>query len=94
MAEILKIPERPRPTESNASVWQIWRGRLKESVGYLLNKIGVPGVIGDVDIDDGVTGQRIQVRTGRFFTRLSVNGRDYYFRRLTGRFDGTGMGCG
>jgi hypothetical protein len=42
---------------------------------------------------DGVTGQKVAVSVGDLFVRLSIDGRDYYFDRLTGRFDGTGLGC-
>ncbi len=89
--DILKMPG---PAKVGAPRRLIWKSRFVEFVGCFLNKVGIPGAIGDVSIEDEVTGQHIQVRTGRFFTRLSVNGRDYYFQRLSGRFDVTGMGCG
>jgi len=34
--------------------------------------------------------QTVTVRVTTGYTIVSVNGRDYYFHRLTGRFDGTG----
>ncbi len=37
-----------------------------------------------------VTGDRIRIRVDRRFTVLTVNSREYWFRRLTGRLDGTG----
>lgn len=40
---------------------------------------------------DAVTGQHFEVTHGDAFTRISVDGRDYYFT-LDGSFDGTGMG--
>ncbi len=72
---------------------QIWRGRVITLIGRLLNNCRVPGVIADAVVDDKLTGQHIEIATGPLFTRLSVNGRDYYFRRLTGEYDGSGMGC-
>ena len=59
----------------------------------LLNSLGVPGAVKDITINDELTGQVIEVRVGVLFVCLSVNGRDYYFHRLTGKFDGTGYGC-
>jgi len=80
-------------TEASASIWEILRGRVKEMVGRVLRFASVPGAIRESRIEDSLTGQEIEIRVGLLFTRISVNGRDYYFNRLTGRFDGTGMGC-
>jgi hypothetical protein len=88
------ILELPKSARRGASGRQIWQSRCVEFLGCLLNKMGIPGAVREVSIDDKATGQYIQVSTGRLFTRLSVNGRDYFFNRLTGRFDGTGTGCG
>ncbi len=72
--------------------WLRWRDRMGRALGNTLRRLRVPGAIRDVDIDDPVSGQRIQVSVGVLFTRLSVNGRDYYFRRVSGEFAGTGSG--
>ena len=82
----------PRPTEGEATRWQILRERIRARLARLANRIGLPGAIADVEIDDEATGQTIRIETGVFFTRLSVNGRDFYFRRFSGRFGGTGTG--
>jgi hypothetical protein len=87
----MSILQMPRQAEAGATWRQKWASRLREASGWCLNKIGRPGYIRDVEIDDEATGQCIQVRTGRLFTVISVNGRDYYFDRTTGRYDGTGM---
>jgi hypothetical protein len=47
-----------------------------------------------VEVNDAITGHRIQVKAGTLFTCITVNGRDYYFHRLTGKFDGTGSCVG
>jgi hypothetical protein len=60
----------------------------------ILNRAGLPGAVQDVEINDELTGQQVSVRVRALFTRISVNGRDYYFRRLSGRYDGTGSSCG
>ncbi len=56
----------------------------------ILNKIGLPGIIRESVINDDLTNQKITIKTGVLFTVLTVNGRDYYFNRLSGKFDGTG----
>ena len=81
------------PPVGGATKWQIWKGRVRASFGRLLCLIKFPGFVEDIDINDSVTGQQLTVSSSPYFTKISVNGRDYYFDRLTGKFDGTGMGC-
>lgn len=59
----------------------------------MLHTIGAPGAIQNQEITDSLTGQRIEIRVGDLFTRISIDGRDYYFTRIRGRLDGTGCGC-
>ncbi|MGO9769678.1 MAG: hypothetical protein ACLPSW_09025 [Roseiarcus sp.] len=73
---------------------QIWRERLRGSVGSVLNWMRMPGAIRSAEITDKVSGQQISISVGQRFVRLAVDGRDYYFDRLTGRFDGTGSSFG
>jgi hypothetical protein len=84
---------RGQPPTYGASRWLILRDRARVVVGRVLNRCRLPGVIRPIRYEDGVTGDIIEVRVRPLSTRLSVNGRDYYFDRLTGRFVGTGMGC-
>jgi hypothetical protein len=79
-----------RPARGGATFIQIIVARCKRSLGIGLNKIGVPGLIKPMSLKDETTGQNIDVSVGDLFVCLSVNGRDYYFDRLTGNFDGTG----
>ena len=79
-----------RAAAGGASQWQIWHGRMRESAGRILCRLGVPGAIANAEIRDGLTGQEIKVIVQAHYVRLTVNGRDYYFDRITGRFDGTG----
>lgn len=93
--QILKPPQRSQeetPTEVAGRISR-WKFGIKEWIGRILNRLGVPGAIQDAVIDDGFTGQHVSIQVGTLFTRISVNGRDYYFRRMSGRFDGTGTGC-
>ena len=84
----------PRPAESGATRIQIWRSDLRALVGKVLNRVGIAGAVRDCEIDDDVSGNKLQIHSSPRFTRISINGRDFYFDRLTGRFDGTGSGCG
>lgn len=90
---ILKFPRRPDPgvpAKTGASRWAIWKGKFREWAGRFLNRTGLPGAIQEATIEDGATGQTVNVRLGSLFTCITVNGRDYYFHRVSGRFDGTG----
>ena len=79
-----------RPVRDGATTIDIARSRMKAGVGRLLNKLRVPAPIQPIEINDEVTKQRVVVAVDDLFVRISVDGRDYYFDRLTGRFDGTG----
>jgi hypothetical protein len=93
-AYIVETPEkaRGRPAKFAATRWQVFCLRLLEWFGVLLKWLRVPGFIRGAQIEDQVSGQRLQIRVGSLFTRISINDRDYYFRRLSGKFDGTGSG--
>lgn len=82
------------PARSEASAWQIARGRLREWLGRVADRMGIPGFVQRTVIEDELTGHTILIEPGRLFTRINVDGRDYYFRRLSGRFDGVGMSVG
>ena len=59
-----------------------------------LNRLGLPGFIQPFEFEDLVTGQKLKFTVSPFFTVISIDGRDYYFYRHNGKFDGTGSGCG
>jgi hypothetical protein len=79
-----------RPARDGATVIDIARSRMRAGVGRLLNKLRVPAAIQPIEIIDEITKQHVAVVVDDLFVRVSVNGRDYYFDRVTGRFDGTG----
>jgi hypothetical protein len=56
----------------------------------LITLIRLPGFVRSIDYADKLTGDRIRIRVNRSYTIISVNHRDYWFRRSTGKFDGTG----
>lgn len=82
------------PARGDATAKDILLGRFRGWIGRMLNLARAPGAIQSTEIEDGVAGQRIAVLVGDLFVCLSVNGRDYYFNRLSGRFDGTGSPLG
>lgn len=88
---ILTFPS--RPAARSASRLQVVRGRAVELLGRLLNRLGCGGVVREVDLYDDVSARHLQVRLLPTFVVLSIDGRDYWFNRFTGRFDGTGSGC-
>lgn len=90
---VLAFPVQDRPAAAGASRWDIARDRMRLAARTLLNRLNVPGALRSVQIDDELTGQQLDISVGASFTRITVNGRDYYFDRVTGRYDGSGMGC-
>jgi hypothetical protein len=92
--DLIKFPvERTgHPARGGASIRDVMALRLRAWFGSLANRLGLPGAIQPVDIEDRVTGQRLAVTVGTMLVRVTVNGRDFYFNRITGRFDGTGSG--
>jgi len=79
-----------RPAKGGSTFAQIVVARCKRYLGIGLNKIGIPGSIKPVNFKDEIADQNIDVSVGDLFVCISVNGRDYYFDRLSGKFDGTG----
>jgi hypothetical protein len=92
LRDVLRFPtERTsHPARTGATVVDVATLRAREWLGRFANWIRIPGAIKPTEIHDPLTGQRIAVTVDAFFVRLTVNGRDFYFNRLTGRFDGTG----
>jgi len=67
-------------------------GRSSAIIAHVLNRLNVPGTVRDTYITDPLTGQNLEVRVGRLFMRISVDGRDYYFRRRARGCEATGAG--
>ena len=68
--------------------------RIKDIIYHLPNQIltliNAPGFVREIEYPDWVTGDNIRIKVGKYFTVISVNHRDYWFRRADGKFDGTG----
>lgn len=85
--------QKPVPATSGASwVSRTW-SRIMLLMGSCMNKMGFPGAIQNVCIYDSLSQQHVEVHVGVLFTKLTVNGRDYYFSRYSGKFNGTGSGA-
>jgi hypothetical protein len=56
---------------------------LKMKTGRLLNVCGVPGLVQGIIINDELTGRTISVTPHPLYTIINIDGRDYYFHRIT-----------
>ena len=83
----------PRATNLEPGRVAAFSSGLRGLAGRILNAMGAPGAIRSTELTDPLSGQKIEIRVGILFTRISINGRDYYFSRFRGRLDGTGCGC-
>lgn len=90
--DVLRFPaERTsHPARAGATVLDVAKGRFREILGQIANRFGAPGAVRAVKIEDRASGQQITVEVGTVMVRWTVNGRDFYFDRLTGRYDGAG----
>ena len=70
----------------------ISRARFREKLGDFLNRLGFPGAIRSTELHDKATGLTLNVRVSAGYTRINVNGRDYFFDRITGRYDANRTG--
>lgn len=59
-------------------------------LGRLMQWLRVPGLIRPFEYEDATTGQRIKIRTSPRYTILIIGGKEFFFHRETGKFDGTG----
>jgi hypothetical protein len=93
---VVRFPsERVQRSARGDATWiEIGLGLLRQWLGRALNLAAIPGAIQPMEFDDRLAGQRISTTVGELFVCVSVNGRDYYFNRITGRFDGTGSSPG
>lgn len=93
--ELIKLEDKPAK-----SGFASWVGKLTWKIRVcfysFLDFIHFPGIIKCFEHKDLVTGQQLKIHVGFFFVKITIDGRDYYFRRLSGKFDGTGssIGCG
>lgn len=92
---VVELPRRrtEHSTVGDVTFYDIGLDRIRLALGRLAHWVGIPGFIRDTVINDPVTGQQIEIRVYALDTRLTIDGRDYYFGRFGGKLEGAGMGC-
>lgn len=78
---------------SCAPWWRRIAPWLRKGCGRLAHSLRLPGAIRPTVVNDPVTGRRIEVAVDAFYVTINIDGRDFYFRRCSGAYDGTGAGC-
>lgn len=78
------------PLSSPYSIRMRIRDATYQFIRYIYALLNIPGLVRPLEYADRVTGDFVRIKVTRRFTIISVNHRDYWFKRLTGRFDGTG----
>lgn len=58
--------------------------------GWLMERLGVPPLIQRIALDAETCGVNISIRTSPRYTVVTVEGRELFFDRETGRYDGFG----
>jgi hypothetical protein len=66
------------------------RAWVRRMVGRMAHGLRLPGAIRPVTVDDPTTGHRLEVTVDATYVVLKIDGRDYYFRRVSGEYDGSG----
>jgi hypothetical protein len=89
-AKVVRFPSEKTVHPARGGTDGKFAARVRRWGGRVLTLFGAPGAIRSTEIEDEVAGQRVAVLVGEVFVCISVNGRDYYFDRFNGRFDGTG----
>ena len=64
--------------------------RIPRWVRRWLFRANVPGAIRDIELHESLTGRFFSVFVGEYYVCVRVDGDNYYFDRITGRFDGVG----
>lgn len=92
MAKVIAIhaQKEGRPAEMGATWWTKAKTVAMIHLGRFLHRLGVPGCVRDVELDDLVTGDHVEIRNSPLSVTITLNNRDYCFDRFTGRFVGTG----
>ena len=87
---VVQFPVR-RPAKMDAG----WRSRMGARArllfGATLNRMRFPlGIVRPVIVDDALTGWKFEVCVRGTSVVISIDGREYAFDRMTGKFLGTG----
>jgi hypothetical protein len=79
----------PAITTSGVSLWARVRASVRHLRGSLLDRIHAPGRIKEFEYVDPITNETTYLSTGAQYSVLHVGDKQFFFERLTGRFDGT-----
>ena len=63
---------------------------VRNSIGWIMQRIGVPGLVQPFHHNDYPRGIKVSLRTSRRYAILTVNGCELFFDRESGKFDGVG----
>jgi hypothetical protein len=72
------------------SVFNKLRRSVRNAIGWTLQKLRFPAVIREFEYVDPVTDQTTYLTTTKNYSILTAGDRQFYFDRVTGKFDGTG----
>jgi hypothetical protein len=78
-----------RPARMTAGLGARVLTEAKWLLGSMLNRAGVPGSIKPLKCYDHLTGTNLEVQVQELYIVVSVDGNDYYCKRLTGKYDGS-----
>ena len=60
-------------------------------LGRIMMRFKIPDFIKPMEIYDRLTNSYLKVKTVKYYTIIYINGKDLYFQRLAGKYDGSGM---
>jgi hypothetical protein len=72
-------------------VWMRLRDAARDVAGWSLEKLRTPARFKPFEFVDPETNETVYVYTDRLYSVLCVGQRRFYFDRITGSFDGTGL---
>jgi hypothetical protein len=78
------------PPRLQANAFDRIKAELRYFLGSALNWTRLPGMVQPIETYDRLTKTHIKVVTLSLFTVISVGKNDYFFRRLDGKYDGSG----
>jgi hypothetical protein len=82
--------EKAQPVEIKTNRVRLSYGAFRRAVRRFLSRFIPARTPQDYDKVDLVTGLHIRVKSSPFYVTFSVNERDFYWSRWSGKFDGTG----
>ena len=88
-SDIMSIVPNSAITPRGISLWRKTNIGVRRFMGQLLEKAHAPAHIREFEYVDLDTNEIVYLSTGAQYSVLHVGGKQFYFERLTGRFDGT-----